>query len=78
MVTEYMKHSLRQDFPEMATICQSAATHNITITLGYSEDDNNSLYLSQSFIGKDGQIKMHRHKIKLTHAERTVRAAVVR
>ena len=56
----------------MATICQFAATHNIAVSLGYSENDNNSLYLSQSFIGKDGEIKMHRRKIKPTHAERTI------
>ena len=56
----------------MATICQFAATHNIAVSLGYSENGNNSLYLSQSFVGKDGEIKMHRRKIKPTHAVRTI------
>ncbi|CAG7923649.1 unnamed protein product [Penicillium olsonii] len=72
MVGEYMKHSLRQDGPEMAEICECAAANKVAVTLGYSENHNHSLYLSQSFIGKDGKIKMHRCKIKLTHAERTI------
>ncbi|PLB53939.1 carbon-nitrogen hydrolase [Aspergillus steynii IBT 23096] len=72
MVSEYMKHSLKRDSPEMRTIQNCALTNNIAVSLGYSENHNNSLYLSQSFIGKDGVIKMHRRKIKPTHAERTI------
>ncbi|OJJ73304.1 hypothetical protein ASPBRDRAFT_28556 [Aspergillus brasiliensis CBS 101740] len=69
MVSEYMKHSLKRDSPEMRTIQECAAANNIAVCLGYSENDNDSLYLSQSFIGKDGKIKMHRRKIKPTHVE---------
>lgn len=72
MVGEYMKHSLKRDSPEMETICASAADNNISVMLGYSENDKKSLYLSQSFIGKDGKIKMHRRKVKPTHVERTI------
>ncbi|KAL2857067.1 carbon-nitrogen hydrolase [Aspergillus pseudoustus] len=71
-VGEYMKHSLRRDGPEMAKIQNCAATHRIAISLGYSENHNNSLYLPQSVIGKDGEIKMLRRKSKPTHAERTI------
>lgn len=72
MVTEYMKNSLRRDSVEMDTIRQCAASNNISVVLGYSENDRHSLYLSQSIIGRDGEIKMHRRKIKPTHAERTI------
>lgn len=67
-----MKNSLRRDSAEMNTIRQCAASNNISVVLGYSENDNHSLYLSQSIIGRDGEIKMHRRKIKPTHAERTI------
>lgn len=67
-----MKHSLKRDSPEMDRICEAAATNKIAVSLGFSENDNHSLYLSQSFIGKDGKVKMHRRKIKPTHAERTI------
>lgn len=40
--------------------------------LGDSQNDQDSLYLGQSFISKDGPIKMTRHKIKPTHVERTL------
>lgn len=72
MVQEYMRNSLRRNGPEMDKICACAAKHKIAVSLGYSENDNHSLYLAQSFIGKDGKIKMHRRKIKPTHAERTI------
>ncbi|GKZ37983.1 hypothetical protein AbraIFM66950_009875 [Aspergillus brasiliensis] len=72
MVSEYMKHSLQRDSAEMRTIQECAAANNISVCLGYSENDNDSLYLSQSFIGKDGKIKMYRRKIKPTHIERTI------
>ncbi|PSN61604.1 carbon-nitrogen hydrolase [Corynespora cassiicola Philippines] len=72
MVAEYMKNSLPRDSPEMARICECAGKNKIAVSLGYSENHNNSLYLAQSFIGKDGSIKMNRRKIKPTHAERTI------
>lgn len=72
MVTDYMKHSLKRESPEMDRICACAAKHNIAVSLGYSENDNDSLYLAQSFISKDGGIKMNRRKIKPTHVDRTL------
>ncbi|KAL4934222.1 carbon-nitrogen hydrolase [Aspergillus undulatus] len=70
MASEYMKHSLRRDSPEFRTICDCAAANHIAVVLGYSENDNDSLYLAQSHIGRDGQVKMHRRKIKPRHVER--------
>ncbi|RDW76524.1 carbon-nitrogen hydrolase family protein [Aspergillus mulundensis] len=72
MVSLYMQHSLRRDSPEFRTIRDCAAANNIAVVLGYSENDNDSLYLSQSHIGRDGQVRMHRRKIKPTHVERTL------
>ncbi|KAK7529449.1 carbon-nitrogen hydrolase [Phyllosticta citribraziliensis] len=72
MVQLYMKNSLRRESPEMDKICAAAAKNKVAVCLGYSENDKHSLYISQSLIGKDGKIKMHRRKIKPTHAERTI------
>lgn len=56
----------------MKAICTAAAKNNINVCLGYSERDGNSLYISQSLISSDGEIKMSRRKIKPTHMERTI------
>lgn len=56
----------------MKAICAAAAKNNINVCLGYSERDGNSLYISQSIISSDGEIKMSRRKIKPTHMERTI------
>ncbi|KAF4965626.1 hypothetical protein FSARC_6613 [Fusarium sarcochroum] len=70
MTVEYMKNSPKRDGPERERICASAAKHGIAVSLGYSENDDDSLYLAQSFISKDGVVKMNRRKIKPTHVER--------
>ncbi|WYZ41991.1 hypothetical protein EsH8_V_000886 [Colletotrichum jinshuiense] len=72
MTKRYIKSSLKQDSPEMKRICNAAAENNIEVQLGYSENDNDSLYIAQSHIGSDGLIKMTRRKIKPTHVERTI------
>ena len=40
--------------------------------LGYSERDGASLYIAQSFIDIEGEIVLHRRKIKPTHVERSI------
>ncbi|KAH0349156.1 carbon-nitrogen hydrolase, partial [Aureobasidium melanogenum] len=72
MVGDYMKNSLKIDSPEMERICACAGENRISVMLGFSENYDNSLYLAQAFIGKDGKIKMNRRKIKPTHVERTL------
>ncbi|PYI10974.1 carbon-nitrogen hydrolase [Aspergillus sclerotiicarbonarius CBS 121057] len=72
MASLYMRHSLKRDSAEMRTIQNCVAANRIAVCLGYSENDDDSLYLAQSLIGRDGAIKMHRRKIKPTHVERTI------
>lgn len=60
------------DSPEIAAICAAARDASIAVSLGFSENDNNSLYISQVIIGADGEIKVHRRKMKPTHMERTI------
>ncbi|PTB37171.1 uncharacterized protein TrAFT101_010905 [Trichoderma asperellum] len=69
---QYIKNSLRLDSPEMQRIQDCARENNIAVSLGFSENCNGSLYIAQVLIGPDGEIKVHRRKMKGTHMERTV------
>lgn len=69
----YTKNSLRVDSPEMETIQQAALDNKIAVSLGFSENNgDDSVYISQVLIGADGEIKVHRRKMKPTHMERTI------
>ncbi|KAF5876116.1 putative cyanide hydratase protein [Botrytis fragariae] len=70
--TTYIKNSLVVDSDEMRTIQDCAAKHGIVVSLGFSENDNNSLYIAQAIIDGDGTIVMKRRKLKATHMERTI------
>jgi nitrilase len=56
----------------MHKICAAARASNIAVVLGFSENSNNSLYISQCTISSSGDILMKRRKLKPTHMERTV------
>jgi nitrilase len=68
----YIQNSLRLASPEMDQIRQCARDGNIAVSLGFSENDNNSLFIAQVLIGPSGDILVHRRKMKPTHMERTV------
>ncbi|KAF4627417.1 hypothetical protein G7Y89_g10738 [Cudoniella acicularis] len=70
--TQYIKNSLVVDSPEMRTIQECAAKNGIVVSLGFSENDHNSLYIAQAIIDSDGKILMTRRKLKATHMERTI------
>jgi nitrilase len=56
----------------MSKICSATKSSKIAVVLGFSENDNNSLYISQCTISAGGDIVMRRRKLKPTHMERTV------
>lgn len=70
--TIYIKNSLKIDSPQMAQIRACAAKNHINVSLGFSENHNHSLYISQATIGSDGEILMARRKLMPSHMERTV------
>lgn len=72
LVALYRSASPAVDGPELAAIRAAAAQHEITVVLGFSERDNGSLYMAQAIIGADGELLLHRRKLKPTHVERTV------
>ncbi|KAH8651112.1 carbon-nitrogen hydrolase [Xylariales sp. PMI_506] len=72
MNVRYVKNSLRMDSPELRTICEAAREHGVAVSLGFSENDDDSVYIAQVLIGGDGEVKLHRRKMKPTHMERTI------
>lgn len=56
----------------MKQIQESAKANEIAVSLGFSEKDNNSVYIAQVMIDPAGEIKFHRRKMKPTHMERTI------
>ncbi|PWY67113.1 carbon-nitrogen hydrolase [Aspergillus sclerotioniger CBS 115572] len=68
----YFKNSLSYESEHMRRICRVATQHRITVVLGFSERDGNSLYIGQCTIDSTGKIVMRRRKVKATHMERTV------
>ncbi|THY32042.1 carbon-nitrogen hydrolase [Aureobasidium pullulans] len=70
--TQYIQNSLAVDSDEMRKIQDCAARNKIVISLGFSENDNNSVYIAQALIDSDGAMLMNRRKLKATHMERTI------
>jgi len=69
---QYHENCLVQGSEEFMRICAAAKRNNIFISMGASERDHGSLYISQFLIGEDGDLIKARRKLKPTHAERTV------
>ncbi|KAJ4184479.1 hypothetical protein NW759_017022 [Fusarium solani] len=72
MHIKYIKNSLVVDSPEMRTIQACAANNQIVVVLGFSENDNHSLFIAQAIIDIDGKILVKRRKLKATHFERAI------
>lgn len=63
---------MRLHSSEMDTIRNCARENDIAVSLGFSENVDDSVYIAQALIGPDGEVKVHRRKMKPTHMERTV------
>ncbi|KAM3553368.1 hypothetical protein ARSEF4850_006949 [Beauveria asiatica] len=72
LTTRYIQNSLKLDSPQTAKIKQCAAGNSIVVVLGFSENVNGSLYISQAIIDADGEVRLTRNKMKATHMERTI------
>ncbi|KAF3808069.1 Cyanide hydratase [Colletotrichum gloeosporioides] len=72
MLKKYRENSLRVDSEEMRRIRRAARDNQIYVSMGFSELDHATLYLSQVLISPDGTVINHRRKIKPTHVEKLV------
>jgi len=68
---KYQKASMSTRSNEYMRIRQAAREAGIWVVLGFSEIENGSLYIAQSFIDSHGEVALHRRKIKPTGQERT-------
>jgi len=72
MLKAYRENSLASDSDEMRRIREAARENAIYVSLGYSEIDFATLYISQVLISPTGEVLNHRRKIKPTHVEKLV------
>ncbi|KAI1089608.1 carbon-nitrogen hydrolase [Rostrohypoxylon terebratum] len=71
--TKYIYNSLAIDSTEMEKIKDAAKKHSIAVVLGFSErSPSNSVYIAQAIISPQGELVLHRRKVKPTHMERTI------
>lgn len=71
--TRYIYNSLAIESEEMEQVKAVAKKHSIAVILGFSErSPSNSTYIAQAIISPQGELALHRRKIKPTHMERTV------
>ena len=71
-VARYHQNSLTIDGPEIESVRDAAQSQSVTIVLGFSERAAGTLYMAQVIIGPDGEILLHRRKLKPTHVERSL------
>ncbi|KAI2624338.1 carbon-nitrogen hydrolase [Hypoxylon sp. NC1633] len=71
--TRYIYNSLAIESDEMEQLKATAKKHSIAVVLGFSErSPSNSLYIAQAIISPQGDLALHRRKVKPTHMERTI------
>ncbi|KAJ3463271.1 hypothetical protein MRS44_008057 [Fusarium solani] len=71
--TRYIYNSLPLESEAMELVKATAKENSIAVALGFSEQSpSHSIYISQAIISPQGEVVMHRRKIKPTHMERTL------
>jgi len=68
----YHENSLDQESSAFERLCLAAKEHQIFLSIGASERDHGTLYISQFLISNEGKLLQARRKLKPTHVERTV------
>ncbi|KAI5868696.1 carbon-nitrogen hydrolase [Durotheca rogersii] len=71
--TKYIYNSLTLESDEMEQLKATAKKHAIAVVLGFSErTPSDSVYIAQAIISPQGELVLHRRKVKPTHMERTI------
>ena len=68
----YHENSLVVDSPQFQRLAAAASEHGIYLSMGASERDYGSLYISQFLFDDQGKLVKARRKLKPTHMERTI------
>ncbi|RBR24282.1 uncharacterized protein FIESC28_02772 [Fusarium coffeatum] len=73
MQTRYIYNSVAIESNAIEAVKTAAKENSIAVVLGFSEKSpSHSIYISQAIISPQGELLLHRRKIKPTHMERTV------
>ncbi|KAJ4003186.1 hypothetical protein NW752_011640 [Fusarium irregulare] len=71
--TRYIYNSVSIESEAVEAVKAAAKENSIAVVLGFSEKSpSHSIYISQAIISPQGEVLLHRRKIKPTHMERTV------
>ena len=68
----YHENCLVVDSPQFQRLAAAASEHGIYLSMGASERDYGSLYISQFLFDDQGKLVKARRKLKPTHMERTI------
>jgi nitrilase len=68
----YHENCLVVDSPQFQRLAAAASEHGIYLSMGASERDYGSLYISQFLFDDQGELVKARRKLKPTHMERTI------
>lgn len=68
----YHENCLVQGSPAFQRLTDTARNHGIHVSMGASERDQGSLYISQFLFDNQGELLKARRKLKPTHMERTI------
>ncbi len=71
-VARYHAASISVDGPEIAPVAAAAREHAMVVVLGFSEKVAGTLYMAQVIIDANGEIALHRRKLKPSHVERAL------
>ncbi|GME26038.1 aliphatic nitrilase [Neofusicoccum parvum] len=69
-VKDYVENSLVVGSENWNRLVQAAIDNRIYVGLSFSEKDAANLYMAQSLIAPDGEILIHRHKLRSSAQER--------
>ncbi|KAF4309872.1 Nitrilase/cyanide hydratase and apolipoprotein N-acyltransferase [Botryosphaeria dothidea] len=69
-VKDYIENSLAVGSQHWNKLVQAAIDNEIYVGLSFSEKDNTRLYMAQSLIAPDGEVLIHRHKLRPSAQER--------
>ncbi|KAK7727771.1 hypothetical protein SLS57_002815 [Botryosphaeria dothidea] len=69
-VKDYIENSLAVGSQNWNKLVQAAIDNEIYVGLSFSEKDNTRLYMAQSLIAPDGEVLIHRHKLRPSAQER--------
>ncbi|KAM0747116.1 aliphatic nitrilase-like protein [Meredithblackwellia eburnea MCA 4105] len=67
---DFIANSLVVNSSQWNLLTEAAATNQIYVALGFSERSGDFIYMAQALIGPDGEVLIHRHKLRPSGSER--------